>query len=233
MTLNMSGQNCTTSLSITGKTNDTFTWTIKYIARYAGEYVLDRVLSNEFIVKGTEGKETKWSMELLPNATDSSLSGRDGKHFKVLLHNNNEDPMKTTLRVSFLDRNLAEKETVSHFKEIKENSSFELCKHSWKSFSDQKIFDSWSGDLTIKCGITIYSSTTSSVGPEGSQSSKSKSFISLLKKSSRTFSKSFSQFYRSEEMSDVQIQCEDQIFYAHQIILSAGSPVFRAMFQGL
>ena len=32
-------------------------------------------------------------------------------------------------------------------------------------------------------------------------------------------------------MSDVQIQCEDQTFDAHQIILSARSPVFRAMFQ--
>ena len=60
--ISMTGQYCTTSLNIAGKTNDTFTWTIKYIARYAGEYVLDRVLSNEFIVKGTDGKETKWSM---------------------------------------------------------------------------------------------------------------------------------------------------------------------------
>merc|ERR1712137_797442 len=114
-----------------------------------------RVVSNEFIVKGTDGRETKWSMELLPNATDSSLSGRDDKHFKVLIHNNNEDPIKTTLRVSFLDRNLVEKEIVSHFKDIKENSSFELCKHSWKSFSDRMKIDFWYRDLTIKCGITI------------------------------------------------------------------------------
>ena len=92
----MTGQNCTTNLIINGKTSDTFTWTIENIFRCAGEYVLGRVVSNEFIVKGTDGRETKWSMELLPNATDSSLSGRDDKHFKVLIHNNNEEPMKTT-----------------------------------------------------------------------------------------------------------------------------------------
>ena len=32
-------------------------------------------------------------------------------------------------------------------------------------------------------------------------------------------------------MSDVQIKCDDQTFDAHQVILSARSPVFRAMFQ--
>ena len=226
----MTGQSCTTSLSNTRKTHDTFTWTIKNI--FSGEYALeDRVLSNEFIVKGTDGRETKWLMEWMPNATGDSLSGRDDKHFKVLIHNKNEEPMKTALKVSFLDGKQAEKETVSHFKRIQEYSSFELCKHSWKSASEKGLTN-WCGNLTIKCEITIYSSTTSysSVGPEGSQSSKSKCSSSLLKKAMKTFSKSFGQFYLSKEMSDVQIQCEDQTFDAHQIILSAGSPGFRAMF---
>lgn len=230
----MNGQKCTTNLNITRKSNETFTWTIKNIADYVGEFALDRVLSNEFIVKGTDGRETKWVMEILPNATDVSLRGRNGKYMKVLIHNKNDEPMKTTLTVSFLNTSSEEKETVSHVKTIKENTSFELCQHSWKSLAGQNI--ARYGQLTIICRISIYSTTTSSVGPgptftEGSQSLKTKCSSSLLDKGYQTFSKSFSQFHLSKEMTDVQIRCEGQTFDAHQVILAARSPVFRAMFQ--
>ena len=36
--------------------------------------------------------------------------------------------------------------------------------------------------------------------------------------------------YLSKEFSDVQLQCGDQVFECHQFMLSARSPVFKAMF---
>ena len=41
----------------------------------------------------------------------------------------------------------------------------------------------------------------------------------------------FEEFYLSKEFSDVLIKCQDKSFEAHQLILSARSPVFRGMFQ--
>ena len=43
-------------------------------------------------------------------------------------------------------------------------------------------------------------------------------------------SANFKEFLLSKEMSDIQIKCGDKTFDAHQLILSAWSPVFRGMF---
>ena len=37
--------------------------------------------------------------------------------------------------------------------------------------------------------------------------------------------------FSSKDFSDVQIQCGDQVFDCHQLVLAARSPVFKAMFQ--
>ena len=39
------------------------------------------------------------------------------------------------------------------------------------------------------------------------------------------------EFYLSSELTDVLIKCQNKSFKAHKVILSASSPVFRAMFQ--
>ena len=41
---------------------------------------------------------------------------------------------------------------------------------------------------------------------------------------------SLGEFFLSKELSDVLIECQDKMFEAHQVILSASSPVFRGMF---
>ena len=52
-----------------------------------------------------------------------------------------------------------------------------------------------------------------------------------LHNSYKTMSENYNQLFLSKEMSDVQIKCGDQTFDAHQVILSARSPVFRTMLQ--
>ena len=228
----MTNVKCTTGIIVTGRSTTTFTWTIQRLKGfYVEEYFLDRVLSNEFHVKESDGRTTKWMLELLNN-TDTSFSGGGEKYLKLLVHNLNADPIKTSLQVSLIgliNGLNAEMETVNHVKKIKENSSFELCKHTWKRLTEKGIF-TFNGTLTIKCELTTFSSTISSDGPRASNS-KSKVLSVLLAKNEKTFSESFSQFHLSKEMSDVQIKCEDQTFDSHQLILSARSPVFRAMFQ--
>ena len=39
------------------------------------------------------------------------------------------------------------------------------------------------------------------------------------------------QMLESREFSDIELRCGEEVFNCHQVILSAGSPVFKAMFQ--
>ena len=73
----MTNVKCTTDLNVTGKYTTSFTWTIKRLKGRVEEYFLDRVLSNEFNVEGSEGRTTKWMLELLPNNANFSLSGKN------------------------------------------------------------------------------------------------------------------------------------------------------------
>ena len=227
----MSDLKCTTDINVTRKSTTTFKWTINNIQNHGEEYFFDRVLSNEFNVKESEGRTTKWMLELdrLSNTyrTASGTLGGDS-YLRVLIHNKNADPIQTKLKVSFVVVANQEKETVTHVKKIRENSSFELCRHSWKSLSEKNLF--YGFGLIIKCELTTFSATIFSKGPKNSNPEPRCSSV-LLAKNEKTFSESFSQFHLSKEMSDVQIKCEDKTFDAHQLILSARSPVFRAMFQ--
>ena len=44
-------------------------------------------------------------------------------------------------------------------------------------------------------------------------------------------SQDFANYCCSNELSDIQIQCQDETFDAHQVILSARSPVFKRMLE--
>ena len=44
-----------------------------------------------------------------------------------------------------------------------------------------------------------------------------------------TGGKDFSQFFLSEELSDIKIKCEEETYNCHKIILASSSPVFKAM----
>ena len=135
------------------------------------ERFVDSVFSNEFTVKDSEGRETKWKLEMRPN-TAVSLVEKDfgNKYLKVLIHNKNLHSITTKIKLSFLDRHGEKKETVTHVKKFEQNSSLELCSHSWKKFLVSKVGEEWFvvRDFTVVCEMTIFSSTSSSKGPKGS-----------------------------------------------------------------
>ena len=192
----MTNVKCTTDLCVTRSSTTTFTWIIKNIGNRVGEYSLERILSNEFTVKETDGRETKWMLEILPNVFDYSLCGRgDDNSFKVLIHNKNADTIKTNIKVYFLDRHDEPKETVSHIKKISADSFLQLCKHSWKSLADQNIIPPFNRrSLTIVCEITILVSTISSVGQKAPKLQKQSAPVLFSKRATRNSPKVLANF---------------------------------------
>ena len=150
----MTNVKCTTDLDVTlshTRYTTSFMWKIRRLKYRPEEHFIDRgrVLSHEFNVEESEGRTTKWMLELLPSNANFSLSGEN--YLKLLVHNMNAHRINTRLIVYF-DVGGTAKEMVDHVKMIKENSSFEMCKHTWKSLNQKKLFGS-GGNLTIKCDL--------------------------------------------------------------------------------
>ena len=79
-------------------------------------------------------------------------------------------------------------------------------------------------NLTIVCDVTL-------VGPKttvAEQSTQPK--LSQKVEIEDDFFEDLEAAFLSKEFSDVQLLCGDQVFDCHQFMLSARSPVFRAMF---
>ena len=227
---NGGGSSCTTDIVVSERSSETFTWTIKGFKDRFEDYSLKRVLSAPFYVVEAGGNKTTWVLEI--RATQNPYS-MDIQTLKVYIHNENDMDVNTNVRISLLNSQRNKCENVDHVKIIKRHNNVELCGYDWVNLRKRRSYRD-NGDIVIVCVLTVVSSFISSVGPEDSGTSKHCEItkpISLLDKSHRTFSESLGQFHLSKEMSDVQIKCEDQTFDAHQLILSARSPVFRAMFQ--
>ena len=79
------------------------------------------------------------------------------------------------------------------------------------------------GNLTLVCELTMNGGKMISCG--------AKKLKPDLKTSHHQISENLHSFLLAKEFSDVQIKCGDETFDAHQVILSARSPVFGRMFQ--
>ena len=83
------------------------------------------------------------------------------------------------------------------------------------------------GDLTFNFELHLYGP------PKTISGSKNMNKVRGAESTDNIFQvfENLDDFFLSKELSDVHIECQDQKFEAHQIILSASSPVFRSMFQ--
>ena len=83
------------------------------------------------------------------------------------------------------------------------------------------------GDLTFNFELHLYGT------PKTISGSKNLNKVWGAESTDNVFQvfENLDDFFLSKELSDVHIECQDQKFEAHQIILSASSPVFRRMFQ--
>jgi len=79
-------------------------------------------------------------------------------------------------------------------------------------------------NLTILCEVTVlFPTETTSV-------SKKEADAITDKLSQNNLQEDLELAFSHREFTDIQIQCGDKVFYCHQVILAARSPVFRAMF---
>ena len=90
--------------------------------------------------------------------------------------------------------------------------------------NDQQLLPN--GHLTILCEVTVYGARKVS---SGSREIVDKSHTHAAKGLNQV-SEHLGKLFLDQEFSDVDIECDGKVFHCHQLILSARSDVFRAMF---
>jgi len=106
---------------------------------------------------------------------------------------------------------------------LKRGTKLDIWRIDWNTLR-QNLAYMPNGDLTFNFELIVYGTPKTDFG------SRRLNNVQGPKDSDNDFNV-FEEYYLSKEFSDVLIKCQDRTFEAHQIILSARSPVFRGMFQ--
>ena len=225
-----SDQWCKTSSGDTMVTK--FTWTIEDFASLP-EKTGHPILSSIFLAKKPNIENSKWQLILYPNGMEDS-----GDHMSIFLFSLNDVSVKAKYQVSILDFTLKKRKTLKS--SICQFAKFEGYDLKGKTKGDHWGLRKWmlrkpllknpqqlpDGHLTLLCELTVYGKRKISSGPEYIED-KSIKHAKGLKQVSEHLGKIFT----DKDLSDVEIECDGKVFNCHELILSARSDVFRAMFQ--
>ena len=217
---------CTNDIR-TSKT--TFTWKIKGFKDHYSTYNDEGIKSGDIFIRGTEDgdKFSRWMLEIKPG-TIVSRSGDTGAQIQIVLHSKNRGILKPKLCLQVIASNKRDDHGKVQMKHTfdGESSCVLRSEHSWSTIIHNWIQSKFlrNGDLEFVLDFT-FARSSFSLGSEIS-SMKVKGPSQEHKPTTN-----YEEFYLSKEMSDIQIKCGDKTFDAHQLILSAWSPVFRGMFQ--
>ena len=217
---------CKTDLSARKTSQGTFTWTLSGLDSHREEYAVgqDSERSKEFTLRGPDGKETKWMLELVPRS--------DASCFKVAVHSRNKFDVKAKIELTIKD-NAGKKILMNnsffnaaHIKTFTSGASnMDAFKLSYDSLRSSAATYMPNGELTFNLDLTIFGINPTTFGSKKVNEVQTGSNETLL-----NVCESLGEFFLSKELSDVLIECQDKMFEAHQVILSASSPVFRGMF---
>jgi len=219
---------CKTDISARKTSQGTFTWTISGLDAHREEYAIaqDSERSKEFTLRAPEGKETKWMLELFPRSDANATS------FKVAVHSRNKFDVKAKIELTIKDntggKKLMNKSTfnAAHIKTFTGGDSkldvFILDHNSLRTNAATYLPN---GELTFNLDLTLFGITQTTFGSKKANLVQTENNKTLL-----NICESLGEFFLSKELSDVLIECQDKTFEAHQVILSASSPVFRGMF---
>ena len=212
------GLRCKTDLNKQKESKGTtFNWTISGLLDRRDVYNEGQaVMSKEFILPTPDGKDTKWVLELVPKFNSDSV--------KVMIHSRNNFDVDTRIEMTVIDCNGAKCFVNYNFYDAQYLSTFiggtkkNIWQLAWSSLK-QPQETGWravgnslympKGDLTFNFELIVY----------GKPKTTNENDLNL------------GEFYLSSELTDVLIKCQNKSFKAHKVILSASSPVFRAMFQ--
>lgn len=180
-------------------------------------------ISNELTLLSPGGEETKWIIELVPKFNTDSV--------KVVLHSRNTFDVKTKIEMTLVDQHGAKclmnnGFNVPSFCSFKRHAQLDVWSLNWNTLRQTARYMP-NGDLKLNLKLILYGEPKSFFG------SKRLSNVQEPKDSQNDFQvfENLDEFYLSKELSDVLLNCQGKSFEAHQVILSASSPVFRAMFQ--
>ena len=199
-----------------------FSWTVSGLLGHREEYSEGEVvMSREFILRSPDGKETKWILELVPKKNTNNL--------QVAVLSRNKFEVKTEMQVALVHSN-GTKAFVNHncftgpyVGTLTRGTKLDIWRIDWNSLIQYHPHMP-NGDLTFNFELILHGTPQTDCG------SKRLNNLQGPKDSDIDFNV-FEEFYLSKEFSDVLIKCQDKSFEAHQLILSARSPVFRGMFQ--
>ena len=202
-----------------------FCWTIeKFLERKQNE----RINSHKFEINGPDDENTSWYMYAIPKPSE------DPNSVSLYLANYGENEVKVSYEISILDKTKTKKRTAKS----SEQRTFgpagsstgawgfkNLVRYSALQEEPSLLQD---GDLVISCQISIQGAEKTVSGSKyPSKDRKTQTIQNSLESLSDDFVKGFSE----SNCSDLQVNCWGRNFKCHEFVLSARSPVFRAMFQ--
>jgi len=206
----------------------TFVWTIERFSERQ-EQNSQFLWSSKFTIRGPDDMVTHWKMKLYPKGDTPEAQG----YLSVYLSNQTDAEVKARYEFTILDG------TKNKQNRVKSNfTQFKAKPDSWgfRKFVDTTSLKSrntpaqWLPNdcLTIVCDVSIIGAERLVSGSKYPEESPK----SLKQKSNRhkQLSQDLEHAFIHKEFCDVQVKCGDKTFDCHQFMLSARSPVFRAMF---
>ena len=177
----------------------------------------DCLYSEIFEIHEPDGRTTKWRTMLYPKGERRAQDGDMSLYVESL----NSFDMKIGYVVSILDETGTKQNSLT----VKEYL-FNGYNYGWIAYCKEKTIQDhpqWltNGNLTLVCEITLQSERTTSSEAEDP----------LSKRIHRQLCDDMSNLFLDETTSDVEIICGITSFPCHRGILSARSPVFKAMLQ--
>ena len=201
-----------------------FVWTIERFSQRQ-EKNTESLYSDIFTIQGPGNMKTQWKIRLFPKGLRPEAS----EYLAVSLCNETGAEVNAGFELSILDSNETNQYSLKAIKQFASKTS-----NTGKAWGNGLIalsrLQSQSSELlqndslTIVCNVTIF-------GPEETVTISKQTEADYHVQKLEGLSQDFENLFSNKEMCDVQVHCKDQVYDCHQLILSARSPVFRAMFQ--
>jgi len=205
---------------------NTFAWTIERFSdrqEQNGSFLW----SSKFSIRDGDDQLTQWKLKLYPKGDTPEACG----FLSVYLSNQTDHPVKARYEFTILDSNKTRQNKVkSQFTEFKAKpDSWGFRKFVGADFLKQRAATWMPKDvLTIVCDVSIVGSEKVLSGSRVPDETSKAPFKHRHKQLSQDLEKSF---INSSDFADCKVVCRERVFHCHMFMLSARSPVFRAMFQ--
>ena len=204
-----------------------YCWTIeKFLDRKQNK----KIDSHKFQISGPDDENTSWSLYTIPKPSE------DPNAVSLFLSNNGKNEVKASFELTILDKTNQKKKT---FRSSEPRTFVPFNANAGNNAWGFKNFIQYSalrdepgflqdGDLVILCEITIHGEEKTISGSKYPTKDRK---IQSLRNSLESLSDDFVKGFTESNCSDLQLNCGGRIFECHEFVLSARSPVFRAMFQ--